>query len=381
VVGVDGTGTTDPSPSARAEPVVAVAVRARTDKATAVRDRNTSVILDFVAARPGTVFRGLSTGALGHRASEPGLGTIPTVTTTNEPSRGPSPGAGWRRVTHGIHVASEGDVLAELAAWQLLLPKHGCFTHLTAAAVRGWWLPPLPAGMPVFVSLGQRDPRPLRDGIRSIRLTRPCAFDVVDGLRLATPLEILLACAPDLGLVDLVVLIDGAVFAGDVTLEQLRDDVATLRGRRGLRALRRALVLADDRSESPFETLLRLLHVSCDVEVEPQHEIEGARADLWLVGTRTLHEYDGEVHLPRPQQRKDLRRLRRLDEQRWTRHGYSDDDVLRRAVTILRDADRAVGREHLPERIRPWHDLLRESLFTPAGQARLARRWGAEEAA
>jgi very-short-patch-repair endonuclease len=123
-----------------------------------------------------------------------------------------------------------------------------------------------------------------------------------------------------------------------------------------------------------------LLHVVSGIEVEPQKELAGARADLWLVGTRTLHEYDGEVHGLRRQQKRDLRRLRRLDEAGWARHGYTDDDVLLRAVSVLRDADRAVGRQHRPDRIRPWHDLLKESLFTPAGQARLLRRLGLEEA-
>lgn len=302
------------------------------------------------------------------------------------PIRGRRPGAGWRQVTHGIHVRGDRPADSDLAGWQLLLPEHGCFTHLTGAAIRGWWLPPLPAELPVFVSLGQQDPRPLRAGIRSVRLAKPCAPELVDGLRVAPALEILLACAQDLGLVDLVLLLDAAAYAGDIDLDDLRRLLPTLRRRRGLRLLRRALALADPRSESPWETLLRLLHVICGIEVQPQYEVPGplgnvGRADLWIVGTRTLHEYDGEVHLPRAQQKRDLRRLRRLDEERWTRHGYTDDDVLRRAVGILRDADRAVDREHRPERIRPWHDLLKASLFTPAGRARLLRRLGLDAAA
>jgi hypothetical protein len=297
------------------------------------------------------------------------------------PIRGRAPGVGWRQVTHGVHVQADGPTAGDLAGWQLLLPAHGCFTHLTGAAVRGWWLPPLPAELPVFVSLGQTDPRPIRSGIRSVRLARPCVPELIEGVRVAPALEILLACAQDLGLVDLVLLLDAAAYAGDVDLEDLRSVLLTLRRRRGLRALRRALELADPRSESPWETLLRLLHVICGVDVQPQYDVPGAhgtigRADLWIVGTRSLQEYDGEVHLPRAQQKRDLRRLRRLDEEHWTRHGYTDDDVLHRAVGILRDADRALGREHLSERIRPWHDLLKESLFTPAGQVRLMRRLG-----
>lgn len=232
----------------------------------------------------------------------------------------------------------------------------------------------------MFVSIGQQDPRPLRPGIRTVRLKRPGTVDTLDGVRVVSALEILVACARDLGLVDLVVLLDGAARAGDADLAELARDVRSLRGRAGLPALRQAIDLADPRSESPWETLLRILHVVCGVEVHPQFEVPGLghRADLLLVGTRTFHEYDGEVHLPKPQQRKDLRRHRRLDVDEWSRHGYTSDDVLHRAVTILRDADHALGRPHRPERIRVWHDLLRHSLFTPSGTERFMLRVGGE---
>lgn len=295
------------------------------------------------------------------------------------PIRGRSPGSGWRRLTHGIHVPAALSTTGDLVGWQLLLPARACFTHLTGAAIRGWWLPPIPAELPVFASLGQSDPRPIRAGIRSIRLARTAPFDVIDGVRVATPIEILLGCAQDLGLVDMVVLLDGAVFTDDIDLEEFAAALRPMSRRRGLVRLREALALADPRSESPWETLLRLLLVLCGIQVQPQFDVPGphgplARADLWVVGTRTLQEYDGEVHLPRAQQKRDLRRLRRLDAEQWTRHGYTDDDVLHRAVGILCDADRAIGREHLPERVRAWHGLIRQSLFTPAGRARLARR-------
>ncbi len=65
--------------------------------------------------------------------------------------------------------------------------------------------------------------------------------------------------------------------------------------------------------------------------VEAQHEVfhDGrfvARGDLWLVGTRTLHEYDGAHHLTRGQQRRDLRRVRGLDDSGWHRRGYVLED-------------------------------------------------------
>lgn len=203
---------------------------------------------------------------------------------------------------------------------------------------------------------------------------------VVDGVRLATPAETLLACARDLDLLDLVVLIDAALHLGSCTLQEL-EVVAALR-RRGAPMLRRALRYADGRSESAWETLLRLLHVVCGIPVRPQLVIEDehgsfvARADLWIVGTTTIHEYDGAEHRRKNRQRKDLARERRIGNVVWTRRGYTDVEVLHQGVSILRDADRSLGRPHQPERIRAWHALLQKSLFTPTGTATLRTRWG-----
>jgi len=195
--------------------------------------------------------------------------------------------------------------------------------------------------------------------------------------------ETLLACARDLGLIDLVVLLDCVLHRRLVDRAEL-ERVAS-QHRRGAPALRRALLLADGRSESPWETILRLFHVVCGLNVWPQYEVfddDGrfvARGDLWLVGTTMLHEYDGGDHLPKPQQRKDLKRARRIGGADWQRRGYTSEDLLHQAVGILRDADSSVGRTHDPSRVRAWNLLLRESLFTPAGMARFCARVGIDQ--
>ena len=282
----------------------------------------------------------------------------------------------WVQVARGLHRPREG--WTDLEAWRLLLPDGGRFTHLTAARALGWWLPPTPADLPVFVAIGPDELRPRRPGlqVRRTEPTRPSV--VVDGLPMDHPAEVLLDCARDLSLIDLVVLADSAVRAGACSLDELRETAA--RRRRGAPLLRRALHLVDARSESPYESLLRVLHVVCEVAVEPQHVIRDedggfvARADLWLVGTAAIHEYDGADHLDVRQQRHDLARSRRIGNHTWVRRGYTADDVLRKPITILRDADLSLGRAHQPQRIRPWHHMLAESLFTGAGAARLRTR-------
>jgi hypothetical protein len=313
-------------------------------------------------------------------ASEPSQGR-PEPTT----HLGRSPGRRWRRIGRGVHRLvrddEDGDGLAaDLCALQTTLPASTSFTHLTAAKLLGLWLPPLPDGLPLFIAMGRRHTRPERTGLCVSSHPKAPDFEFVEGVRCATPAEAILACARDLSLIDLVVLIDSALHLGLCTLHDL--ERAASKRRRGAPALREALKWCDGRSESAWETLLRILHVACGVEVEPQYEVidvDGllvARGDLWLKGTTMLHEYDGGDHLEKKRQRKDLGRARRLSHTDWERRGYTREDVLHQAVGVLRDADAAVGRPHEPGRIRVWHELLRDSLFTPAGTTRLHERLG-----
>lgn len=286
----------------------------------------------------------------------------------------------YRREAHGIHrLVDLGDeVVATLLAWQLLMTNQGCFTALTSAIVRGWWLPPIPDGAPVFMSMGVDDPRPMRWGVRTSRHERAIEFDEIDGVRCACVPETLLACARWLCVIDLVVLIDCVLHRELCSVDEIK---AVSRPRRpGAARLLAALALADGRSESPYETLLRLLHVWCGVDVQPQFELVDeagevfGRADLWLVGTDSLHEYDGDEHEKVQRRVKDRRRDRRIDKTGKVRRGYTAGDILQRPVTVLEDIDRALGHPHDPSRIRPWHDELRRSLFTPAGRSTFLAR-------
>lgn len=283
----------------------------------------------------------------------------------------------WTQVSHGIYRTADR---SDLAAWQVALPVGGRFTHLTGAEVLGWWLPPLPPGLPVLAAVPAASMRPARKGLRVVRADPAVEPSSRGGLQVDAPAEILLNCARDLALLDLVVMIDGALHRGDLSVDDVTSAAAMRR--RGNRALREALSLADARTESAWETVLRLMHVTCGAEVEPQRELvteDGdfiARSDLWLVGTRSIHEYDGGVHLTRDQQQADLTRARRLAGGGWVRRGYTSRDLLRQPIGILRDIDRALGRDHDPSRIRAWHSMLSASLFTRSGATRLLTRLG-----
>jgi hypothetical protein len=304
-----------------------------------------------------------------------------------EAVRGHRRGATWANVTHGVHRPIGAPVPSEhppawdegdLAGWQLLMTGVGCFTGLTALEVHGVPLPPLPVECPVFMALAKDDPRPMRAGVHTSRHVRPVTHDVVRGLRVAVVPEALMATARWVGLVDLVALVDAALHLGLVSLDEL--EVISKTRRPGSRPLRTALSLVDGRAESLWESLLRVLHVVCDIEVEPQWTLTDAngvfvaRADLWVVGTDALHEFDGDEHEKAPRRVDDRRRDRRVDREGFVRRGYTAGDVIHRAVSVLEDADRSLGRPHDPGRIRAWHRLLQESLFTPAGRAAFLQR-------
>ncbi len=282
-------------------------------------------------------------------------------------------------MTRGVHMAAaEPDLGRRLRAWSTVLPETASFTHLTAAELRGWWLPE-PVPHPVFAAVDERERHPQREGLTVLRLAGGGRADVVDGVRLAPAAETLLTCAADLDVLDLVPLADSALHLGHCTMPDLVE-VCRAR-RRGVRMLRTVLPLLDGRSESAWESVLRLLHVTADVEVEPQREIRTssgafvARADLWLVGTRRIHEYDGADHREPETHRADLVRERRLVDEGWERCGYTSREVLRRGGEIIASADAALHRPWNPARLTAWRDLVSRSLYGSVGRRRALARW------
>lgn len=280
----------------------------------------------------------------------------------DEVVRGHRRGAGWTTVGHGLHVRGTPSFAAELCAWQLVLPPGAVFTHLTAARLRGWELPAGPAR--VQVAVGERDRHPQRQGLQVVRVRDRPEVELLDGLPVATAAETVLAAARDLDVLDLVPLADSALHLGHCTLDDLV--AAARQRRRGAPRLRQVLPLLDGRSESAWESLLRLLHHAAEVEVEPQRRIEDdagrfvARADLWVVGTRRLHEYDGEVHRDREAHRADLARDRRLVEGGWQRLGWTAAEVLQ-GGPVVAALDALLDRPWRSRRLVRWRSWVAAS--------------------
>jgi hypothetical protein len=201
------------------------------------------------------------------------------------------------------------------------------------------------------------------------------------GIRLTTASETLLAAARDLGELDLVLMGDSALRLGHCTVDELVDTAA--RRRRGAPLLRRVIGMLDERSESPWESVMRVLHRAADIPVEPQHEIFDqwgrfvARGDLWIVGTNRLHEFDGGLHRDPATQSRDLARDRRLIEAGCQRFGFTKAQVLNDGGSIIASTDTLLGRSWDPVRLRRWNALVADSLFGYQGRTRALRRWQA----
>jgi hypothetical protein len=95
-----------------------------------------------------------------------------------------------------------------------------------------------------------------------------------------------------LSVLDMVIMGDSALHLRACTKEDMW--AAAAQRRRGAPRLRASIPPLDGRSESPWESMMRMLHFAAEVEVQPQKNTYDdwgrfvARADLWLVGTRRI---------------------------------------------------------------------------------------------
>jgi hypothetical protein len=283
-------------------------------------------------------------------------------------------------MSYGLYVenAKATSLADQLKAWSLVLPPEAAFTRLTAAELRGWWLPQkIPH--PVFVALRQGDPCPHRPGLLVSRHPRRVPSELVSGVRLTTAAETLLSAARDLGVLDLVLMGDSALRQGHCKIDELVETAA--QRRRGAPMLRRIVGLLDKRSESPWESVMRVLHQAADIPVEPQHEVFDrwgrfvARGDLWIVGTNRLHEFDGGKHREPDIQSRDLARDRLLIEADWQRFGFTKAQLLNEGASIIASTDKLLSRTWDPARLRRWNALIADSMFGRPGRARALRSW------
>jgi very-short-patch-repair endonuclease len=209
----------------------------------------------------------------------------------------------WTRTSHGQYAWAglPQDVRLKLLAVSLRMPRHYAFSGLTAA-----WLLGLDSSWsePVEVTVPRDIPVRARAGVKLRRAELP-ESDVIRrrGLRTTSAMRTVCDLGSRADLVESVVVVDMATHAGLVKLSELESHVATHVGAKGIKRLRRAVALAEPRSESPMETRLRILLISGRL---PRPSVQSelcdsngrfvGRVDLYYPDRRLAIEYDGAGH-------------------------------------------------------------------------------------
>src|SRR5215207_3389269 len=122
------------------------------------------------------------------RTQSPGVTSA--VDAESMPFRGTTRSRRWRRVSRGLYVPriDSPTLAAELVAWRLILPPSPVFTCLTAAELRGWWLPAT-VEHPIFVAVPKSDAHPQRPGLLVTRHPRAIPAEEIDGPSVASAAE------------------------------------------------------------------------------------------------------------------------------------------------------------------------------------------------
>lgn len=252
--------------------------------------------------------------------------------------------AGWGHPTRGVYVAPHAaDPFRASVRAALLACPSGVVCGVTAARIhrlRGLpeWTPAeephliLPAGRGYNTRSGVR----LHSGLRRGEQTVAGECPTTTLARTVDDLACLLA--PD----DLVCLLDCALRSG------WRPGPSSSRSQRKLRA---ALALSDARSESPFETRLRLLLVRAGLAPETlQLEVLDAagrvyaRLDMAWPSVKLAVEADGRAHHDAPQALyRDRIRANDLELAGWTILRFTWADLHRRPAWVIAQVRRGLN--------------------------------------
>ena len=243
--------------------------------------------------------------------------TLPPGVTDWSLRRGP-----FRRLFHGVYVHRDTELteLVRAAGSLLLCPRDSAASHHTAARIWGGIVPE-----DGFVHISTTGVRPKVQGIRAHRVKaggQQCSR--LGGVRVTTPVQTFLDLGSALGLVDLVVLGDSLVKAGEVTPEQLVEAATTFAGT-GRRTVRRAAGLVRREVDSPMESRTRMLIVLAGLpEPTVNHKIRWPggsvrfRFDLSYPDHQLIVEYDGRQHAESEKQwGGDIGRREWMDSKGW----------------------------------------------------------------
>ena len=228
----------------------------------------------------------------------------------------PSPGV-------RVRVDEVADPEVRVDAALIGCPQDVILTDVSAAWAWGLPLPPWmrdgPSPTSLAVTAGSSHSR--RRGVRGRRLHLPDVHvQELDSRKVTTPARTWVDCAAEVPLGHLVAMGDVILRRNLATLDELRRMCHWAYRRRGVKTARLALGMLDPGAESPGESLVRVVLVTGDLP-RPRSNVDVyadgtwlARADLLLEEHGVVIEYDGQVHLPEEQRRRDALRRNLLQD-------------------------------------------------------------------
>lgn len=226
---------------------------------------------------------------------------------------------------------------ARCRAFALRMPPHAFFNSVTAARLQQIPLPSaLQANNLIHVAVPAPHHASAARGVigHKVQLMGNDTHNL-RGLTMSRPARLWCELAAELGLGDLVA-------AGDYIIHwrlplcsfvDLADAVARFPGRTGGARLRAALRLLNDRSESPRESLLRVMLVRAGIDglrANLRVVVRGRafRIDLALPRYKIALEYQGAHHNDPVQWRKDMTKREILATDGWQTMEINADDLV-----------------------------------------------------
>lgn len=232
------------------------------------------------------------------------------------------------------------------------LPAHAFVCGTTAALL---WELPLPradeadARARPRVGVARHETRIRRAGASGHRLdVGEDDVVVIDGIRVLAPARVWIDVSRVLSLPRLLALTDAIISRRHplATFDELMVIHEQFAGARGAKARERALELADDRAESPRESMVRLILIDaglpspqCNVEIRDGRRFV-ARVDMLYPEARLIIEYDGDHHRDPDQWSRDQIRRAELEALGYryvtvTRRDFDDPAALVRRIRRL----------------------------------------------
>ena len=258
-------------------------------------------------------------------------------------------------------VTEEGaaaDYVVRVRAALLALGPLAVARGRSAAALHAWGLLVEPRVVEASVPNGRRSRREPWIHVRQHRgdvlcqpLSEVLGDEVVvdDDLQVTTALQTAVDCLVSLPLLQAVVVVDSALRAKDVTVDELVTAIGRLRSPREAARARRALALCDPEAGSVLESVLRFRLVeagitgfSTQVAISTSGGGRVLRVDVCFEAERLVVEADGRRYHPDPG--VDRRTDNRLAAEGWRVLRLSWDDVVqdhRATVALVRKALRA----------------------------------------